>query len=70
MKLGDVTTINLNGLTGGLAANLVPPEFTVVFDVRLTPRITFSEFRSLLESWIKEAEGDDKGSVTYEIKNV
>jgi aminoacylase len=72
LHLGDVTTINLTGLSGGLARNIVPAEFKATFDIRITPKTTIKEFTKLLDSWIKEAEGDDSssGKVTYEIKNV
>lgn len=34
LKLGDMTTINLTGLSGGLAPNIVPNEFRATFESR------------------------------------
>lgn len=54
---------------GGLAGNIVPPEFKATFDVRITPRTSKDQFEKTLMSWIDEAEGDDKdsGRITYDI---
>jgi aminoacylase len=72
MKLGDLTTINLTGLTGGLARNLVPAEFEAIFDIRITPKNDVKEFERMLQQWIDESEGEDKdsGRITYDIKCV
>lgn len=58
---------------GGLARNIVPPEFKVIFDIRVTPKNTnLTEFNKMIESWIIEAEGDDasSGKIKYHIENV
>jgi aminoacylase len=72
MKLGDVTTINLTGLTGGLARNLVPAEFEAIFDIRITPKNDVKEIEKMIARWIEEAEGDDadSGRISVEIKSV
>lgn len=68
LKLGDVTTINLTSLSGGLARNIVPSEFKATFDIRITPKTSITEFEEKLKSWLSDAEGGDKGSITYECK--
>lgn len=35
LTLGDVTTVNLTMLNGGVQGNVVPPEAKLVFDVRV-----------------------------------
>nr|CAD7453367.1 unnamed protein product [Timema tahoe] len=55
LTVGDVTTINLTQLKGGVQSNVVPPELTVVFDVRLAVTQDHKEFETLLKSWCKEA---------------
>lgn len=70
LKLGDVTTINLTGLSGGLAPNIVPNEFRATFDIRITPKISIQDFEQQLLGWIAEAEGPVKGSITYECKQM
>ncbi|XP_077862170.1 aminoacylase-1-like [Saccoglossus kowalevskii] len=36
LRLGDVTTVNLTKLQGGIAHNVVPVDFTASFDIRLS----------------------------------
>lgn len=58
---------------GGLARNIVPAEFKVTFDIRVTPKDTdIKEFEKLVLSWIAEAEGDDadSGKITYRFEAV
>lgn len=66
--MGDVTTINLTKLYGGLAQNLVPAELNATIDIRITPKTDIKDFEKMLMKWIDEAEGDDKdsGRITYE----
>nr|CAB3219979.1 aminoacylase-1 [Phallusia mammillata] len=59
--LGDVTTVNLTKLEGGLAYNIVPADLTVGFDIRIAPTINLKEFENQVATWCKEA-GD---GVTY-----
>ena len=37
LKLGEVTTVNINVLDGGVQFNVVPSEMTVKVDMRITP---------------------------------
>ncbi|OLY85023.1 Aminoacylase-1 [Smittium mucronatum] len=48
MRIGEVTSINLTGLSGGKQANVVPEQFSVTFDIRVTPNIDLEEFRNYL----------------------
>ena len=62
LKLGDVTTVNLTILNGGVQTNVVPDEFTAVFDIRKTPTHSYEDLDAMIDRWCKEAgEG-----VTYE----
>ena len=36
--LGDVTTVNLTGVEGGVQHNVVPDEFKAKFDIRVSPK--------------------------------
>lgn len=49
-----------------MARNIVPSEFKAQFDIRITPKTTIKEFEKKLLGWIATAEGEDKGSITYE----
>lgn len=44
LLLGDVTTINLTMLEGGVQSNVVPPVLTIVFDVRLALDVDHEQF--------------------------
>lgn len=62
MTLGDVTTVNLTMVNGGVQYNVVPVELAASFDIRVPPTIDLQAFEQQLESWCREA-GD---GVTYE----
>jgi aminoacylase len=65
--LGDVNTINLSMIHGGLAMNMVVPEINITFDIRISPTTDLNEFDQLFKSWVAYAEGDDgdSGSIVY-----
>lgn len=44
LTIGDVTTINLTRLGGGVQSNVVPPQLTAGFDVRLALDVLHEEF--------------------------
>uniref|UniRef100_A0AAQ5X331 N-acyl-aliphatic-L-amino acid amidohydrolase n=1 Tax=Amphiprion ocellaris TaxID=80972 RepID=A0AAQ5X331_AMPOC len=56
--LGDVTTVNMTMVKGGVAYNVIPAEMDVSFDLRIPP----TDFERQIKQWCKEA-GED---VTYE----
>ncbi|XP_046387208.1 aminoacylase-1-like [Ischnura elegans] len=55
LTVGDVTTINLTQIKGGVQPNVVPPELQVIFDARLAVTIDHKEFLAMIESWCNEA---------------
>uniref|UniRef100_UPI00398F2D6C aminoacylase-1-like isoform X2 n=1 Tax=Pristiophorus japonicus TaxID=55135 RepID=UPI00398F2D6C len=62
MTLGDVTTINLTMLQGGVAYNVVPEELMASFDIRIPPTVDYKAFEEQIKAWCQDAgEG-----VTYE----
>ncbi|XP_059487920.1 aminoacylase-1-like [Neocloeon triangulifer] len=67
LTVGDVTTVNLTQIKGGVQPNVVPPELTVGFDVRLATDVNHDEFEAMINGWCKEAgEGT---YITYTQKN-
>jgi len=52
IQLGDVTTVNLNILEGGLGRNVVPPELHATFDIRITPTTNLEEFKKCLMTFV------------------
>ncbi|OAD58563.1 Aminoacylase-1 [Eufriesea mexicana] len=61
IQLGDVTTVNLTQLKGGVQTNVVPPSLTAIFDIRIDPSIDHSEFEAMIKRWCQEAGSD----ITY-----
>ncbi|XP_015601139.1 aminoacylase-1 [Cephus cinctus] len=55
LKVGDVTTVNLTQLQGGVQTNVVPTELTVAFDIRIATDVNHEEFENMLNGWCKEA---------------
>ncbi|KAK4872717.1 hypothetical protein RN001_014746 [Aquatica leii] len=49
-----ITTLNLTMIRGGVQANVIPPEFTIVIDTRV-PVEKFSDFEVQVNQWCKEA---------------
>uniref|UniRef100_A0A3P8UJE9 N-acyl-aliphatic-L-amino acid amidohydrolase n=1 Tax=Cynoglossus semilaevis TaxID=244447 RepID=A0A3P8UJE9_CYNSE len=59
--LGDVTTVNMTMVRGGVAYNVIPDEMDVSFDLRIPPTVNLKEFEEQIRRWCQEA-GED---VTY-----
>uniref|UniRef100_A0A8C5QAH4 Aminoacylase 1 n=1 Tax=Leptobrachium leishanense TaxID=445787 RepID=A0A8C5QAH4_9ANUR len=62
LSIGDVTTVNLTKLSGGILYNVVPSIMSVTFDLRVQPTLNLKEFESRIEGWCREAGSD----VTWE----
>ncbi|XP_060691770.1 aminoacylase-1-like [Hemiscyllium ocellatum] len=62
LTLGDVTTINLTLLQGGVAYNVVPEEMMASFDIRIPPTVDLKAFEERIKTWCQDA-GD---GVVYE----
>ncbi|EDW42720.1 aminoacylase-1 [Drosophila sechellia] len=66
LVIGDVTTINLTKLGGGVQSNVVPPLLMVCFDCRLALDVDFEEFEANLHKWCADVGGGIE--ITYEQK--
>uniref|UniRef100_A0ABM0MZG8 N-acyl-aliphatic-L-amino acid amidohydrolase n=1 Tax=Saccoglossus kowalevskii TaxID=10224 RepID=A0ABM0MZG8_SACKO len=55
LKIGDVTTVNLTKVEGGIAHNVVPVNFTASFDIRISPTVNLQEFEDKIKGWCKNA---------------
>ncbi|XP_030633122.1 aminoacylase-1 [Chanos chanos] len=53
--LGDVTTVNMTMVKGGVAYNVIPCEMDVSFDMRIPPTVNLQEFEEQIKRWCKEA---------------
>jgi len=55
LSLGDVNTINLTMMSGGVQANVMPDSLVLTFDVRITPTTNLKEFEGMIRQWMSEA---------------
>ncbi|XKL62507.1 hypothetical protein PGB90_002340 [Kerria lacca] len=58
LTLGDVTTVNLTILEGGVQSNVVPAELKVTFDLRVANNVEHDELEKTIQTWCEEA-GED-----------
>merc|ERR1719341_619587 len=58
LTLGDVTTINLTIMEGGVQVNVVPDKFDLTFDCRLHPGTNVVQFERMVRAWLAEAGPD------------
>ncbi|XP_065889540.1 aminoacylase-1-like [Dysidea avara] len=66
LTLGDVTTININQIQGGVQPNVIPSEMKIIMDIRVSPHRDIIAFKELLNSWVTEAgEGCSYRFVQY-----
>lgn len=49
LGIGDVTTVNLTMLNGGVQNNVIPGELTIVFDIRLAVDVDHNEFERMVK---------------------
>jgi len=53
--LGDVNTVNLTIINGGVQTNVVPDKFELTFDIRITPTTDIEQLEKEVRQWMKEA---------------
>ncbi len=54
LTLGDVTSVNLTAMSGGVQQNFVPDRFKVGFDVRVAPTADLAELEAAVAKWVEE----------------
>ncbi|KAF2904639.1 hypothetical protein ILUMI_01523, partial [Ignelater luminosus] len=55
LTLGDVTTVNVTMVQGGVHMNVIPSEFIVSIDCRISPTLDIAKFEKTLKRWCEEA---------------
>ncbi|KAM3957096.1 aminoacylase-1-like [Aphomia sociella] len=55
LTVGDVTTVNLTILEGGIQNNVVPEKLAVHFDIRMATSVNHQEFENMIKRWCSEA---------------
>lgn len=58
LTVGDVTTVNLTQLEGGVQSNVVPPELIITIDCRIAPTVDNKKWEAQVYQWCKEAGND------------
>ncbi|XP_055618069.1 aminoacylase-1-like [Toxorhynchites rutilus septentrionalis] len=58
LTVGDVTTVNLTMMSGGVQNNVIPPEFKISFDIRVAHDTSIDAFEAQLQKWCEESGGD------------
>ncbi|KAK4475957.1 hypothetical protein MN116_001195 [Schistosoma mekongi] len=57
LTLGDITTVNMTMVDGGVQHNVVPEQLSASFDIRLTPSLSLNDFKKKLDQWTSNAGG-------------
>lgn len=65
--IGDVITVNLTTIEGGVLVNVLPEKLSVTFDIRIPPHVDHQEFENLIKAWCKEA--GEGVSFEYYVRN-
>ncbi|KAJ8920151.1 hypothetical protein NQ315_011811 [Exocentrus adspersus] len=55
LTIGDVTTVNLTQLKGGIQANVIPPEFVIVVDCRIPVTVDMKKWEETMNKWCRDA---------------
>ena len=58
LTLGDVTSVNLTLMDGGVQVNVVPDQFSLSYDMRITPTTNIDQFEAEVRGWLAEAGAD------------
>lgn len=66
--LATVTTVNLTKLEGGVQSNVIPPQISLTYDMRLGIDVNHDEWEAQLRKWFEEAGGDIE--MTFQVKNL
>uniref|UniRef100_A0A0N5C2W2 N-acyl-aliphatic-L-amino acid amidohydrolase n=1 Tax=Strongyloides papillosus TaxID=174720 RepID=A0A0N5C2W2_STREA len=54
-NLGDVSTLNVTIINGGVQPNCLPTEFEMTIDMRINPNYDFDEIERMINGWANEA---------------
>ncbi|XP_028142367.1 aminoacylase-1 isoform X4 [Diabrotica virgifera virgifera] len=53
--IGDVTTVNLTQVQGGVQPNVIPPEYILTVDARISITTCLKKFEEMVNKWCSEA---------------
>lgn len=55
LTIGDVTTVNITMMNGGVQANVIPPQYKITVDMRLALDVDHQEFENMFRKWCEES---------------
>lgn len=55
MDIGQVTSVNMTMLNGGCQLNVVPPELSAGFDIRMATDVHYNDILNIITGWCQEA---------------
>lgn len=58
MDVAKVTTVNMTKLSGGVQVNVIPPQITLTYDMRIAVDVDLVQWEAQLWEWCKEAGGE------------
>lgn len=66
LQLGEITTVNLTKMAGGVQVNVVPDQYALCFDCRIKP-YGYDEFKQFLSDVVQRTpkQNDDEVNVTF-----
>ncbi|CAH2238461.1 jg25534, partial [Pararge aegeria aegeria] len=59
LTIGDVTSVNLTMLHGGIQNNVIPEKLSASFDLRLALSVNFEEFENMKDHYVAPTSVDD-----------
>ncbi|KAL8587111.1 hypothetical protein ACOMHN_026079 [Nucella lapillus] len=65
LSIGDVTTLNINILKGGVQTNVVPSEVSATFDIRISIEEDLEKFEAMMHQWCKDACPDHQYNMEF-----
>mgnify|MGYP002388285196 CR=1 FL=1 len=66
LQLGNITTVNLTKMSGGVQINVVPDQYTLAFDCRIKPN-GYDEFRQFIDDLIQRTPKQNADEVKLNI---
>lgn len=58
LTIGDVTTVNVTMINGGVQLNVLPPEIKMSVNARLSVEIDYEQFERDIHEWCEQAGGN------------
>lgn len=62
LTLGHVTSVNINQLSAGVQANVVPNIAKAVVDMRVAPTMNHDVLEARIRQWVNSVESSESGS--------